>query len=245
MNVPSDDPRANALTAAIQRGECESLEQLLRASPELAAVRIFDKRGGSRTLLHIAADWPGHFPNGARTVGILIAAGADVNARVTNVDAKFSPETALHWAASSDDVAVLDALLDGGANIEADGAIFTNGTAMSDAVVFANWKAARRLLKRGATTTIWQAAALGLLSRVREFWSVEPIPDARTTTNALWHACSGGHLPVVEYLCERGANINWIGYDERTPYAVALERGDTPLAQWLRAKGARRAEELE
>ncbi len=245
MNLQSDDARAVALVNAIQRGEHESLQQQLRDCPDLASARIFDKRGCSRTPLLIAADWPGHFPNGARTVSILIAAGADVNARVTNVDPKHSPETALHWAASSDDVAVLGALLDGGANIEADGAIFTNGTAMSDAVVFANWKAARRLLARGATTTIWQAAGLGLLDRVREYWTSEPLPDARTTTNALWHACSGAQLPVVEFLCERGADMNWIGYDERTPYDIALERGDSGLTQWLRAKGARRADELK
>lgn len=244
MNIEADDPRGLALASAIQHGECESLQVLLRDGPELAAARIFDKPGCSRTLLHLAADWPGHFPNGARTVAILIAAGADVNARVTNVDPEYSPETALHWAASSDDVAVLDALLDGGANIEADGAIFTNGTAMSDAVVFANWNAARRLLARGATTTIWQAAGLGLLDRVRAYWTSEPIPDARTTTNALWHACSGAHLPVVEYLCERGADINWIGYDERTPYDIAVERGNDTLSTWLRAQGAKRADEL-
>ncbi len=73
-----------------------------------------------------------------------------------------------HWAASSDDVEVLDALLEGGADIETPGAVFTGGTAMSDAVVFAQWKAARRLLERGAKTTFWQAAGLGLLGRVRE-----------------------------------------------------------------------------
>lgn len=34
-------------------------------------------------------------------------------------------ETPLHWAASNDDVGVLDALLDGGADIEARGAVLT------------------------------------------------------------------------------------------------------------------------
>jgi len=66
------------------------------------------------------------------------------------------------------DVAVLDALLDGGADIEAPGAVFTGGTPMSDAVVFAQWKAARRLLERGACTTFSQAAALGLLATCPE-----------------------------------------------------------------------------
>ena len=59
-------------------------------------------------------------------------------------------ETPLHWAASSDDVAAINALLDNGADIEAPGAVFTSGTAMSDAVIFAQWRAARALLARGA-----------------------------------------------------------------------------------------------
>ena len=180
LSIQADDARAVALVAAIHSGDVETLQRLFRDNPDLATARIVDRRGVSRTLLHIVADWPGHFPNGPQTVAILVAAGADVNARVGHPGPHGSPETALHWAASSDDVGVLDALLDGGADIEAPGAVFTGGTPMSDAVVFAQWRAARRLLERGATTTIWQAAALGLLDRVRDFCSIEPPPVRRT-----------------------------------------------------------------
>ena len=107
---------------------------------------------------------------------MLVAAGAELNAAVVP-GVQESVETPLHWAASSDDVAVLDDLLDGGADIEAPGAVFTGGTAMTDAVVFAQWSAARRLLERGATTTIWQAAALGLLDRVRTQADSESLND--------------------------------------------------------------------
>src|SRR6185295_12207730 len=110
--------------------------------------RIVDARGAQRTLLHIAADWPGHFPNARAVVAVLARAGADPSAPLIGPHT----ETPLHWAASSDDVEVLDALLDHGADIEAPGAIFTGGTAISDAVIFAQWKAARRLLERGAKT---------------------------------------------------------------------------------------------
>src|SRR5204863_9776316 len=140
----------------------------------------------------------------------LIAAGADVNAQLIGPH----NETPLHWAASSDDVAVLDALLDGGADIEVPGAIFTNGPPMSDAVVFAQWKAARRLLERGAKTTIWQAAALGLLDRVEEYCAAQPPPSPDDITNALWHACRGGQRRTAEYLLARGANLNWIGWGQ-------------------------------
>jgi ankyrin repeat protein len=110
---------------------------------------------------------------------------------------------------------------------------------MSDAVVFAQWRAARRLLERGATTTQWQAAALGLLDRVRRLCASEPLPAAAQITNAFWHACRGGQRAVAEHLLECGAALNWIGHDRKTPLDVAREAGATDLVQWLRAKGAR------
>ena len=165
-SIPDRDPVAIELTSAIKTGDVARLNRLLVGAPWLATSRIAGADGLSRTLLHVVADWPGHFPNGGATVAALVAAGADASAPGIPRDPNGPRETPLHWAASSDDVAVLDALLDGGADIEATGAAFTGGTAMSDAVIFAQWKAARRLLERGATTTIWQAGALGLLDRV-------------------------------------------------------------------------------
>ncbi|MEP7272373.1 MAG: ankyrin repeat domain-containing protein [Acidobacteriota bacterium] len=139
---------------------------------------------------------------------------------------------------------MLDALLDGGANIEATGAVFTDGTAMSDAVVFAQWRAARRLVERGAQTTIWQAAALGLLDSVKSYCATSPQPSQRDITNAFWNACRGGQLQTAEYLLERGADLNWVGHDGHTPLRVAHESGHEELIAWLRAAGAKLAEEL-
>lgn len=240
-DLQSHDPRAVTLVASIQSGDTAALETQLDAAPDLAAAWIVDDRSVARTLLHVAADWPGHFPNAAKSVAILIAAGADLNAAVRHGTNGGSPETALHWAASSNDVSVLDALLDGGADIETPGAIFTGGTAMSDAVVFAQWRAARRLLERGASTTIWQAAALGIVARVQECCSETPAPSARDITNALWHACRGGQRAVAEYLLTRGADINWVGHDHKTPLDAAHDSGAVDLIEWLLAHGAQRA----
>ena len=211
--------------------------------PGLAAARIVDADGTSRTLLHVVADWPGHFPDGATTVAALVAAGADVNGALIHSDPHRFPETPLHWAASSDDVAVLDALVDAGADIEAPGAVFTGGTPMSDAVVFVQWRAARRLLERGARTTLWQAAGLGLLERVNAFCASSP-PSSDYITNAFWHACRGGQQETAEYLLARGANLNWIGHDRKTPLQVAEESGVNDLIDWIRGQGGKVAEAL-
>jgi ankyrin repeat protein len=92
----------------------------------------------SRTLLHVATDWTGHFPNGAETVAILIEAGADVNARFTGPHT----ETPLHWAASSNDIEVPNILLDAGAYIDASGGVIACGTPLDNAVAFGQWQAA-------------------------------------------------------------------------------------------------------
>ncbi len=238
LELQAHDPRAVGLVRSIQSGDDATLQATLQSEPELAAARIIDDRGVARTLLHVAADWPGHFPNGSAIVAVLIAAGAEVNAALRQGTA---PETALHAAASSDDVVVLDALLDGGADIEAPGAVFTGGTAMSDAVVFAQWRAARRLLERGATTTIWQAAALGVLPRVEECCAASPPPSAADITNALWHACRGGQRTIAEYLLARGAGLNWVGHDHKTPLDAAHDSGVADLIAMLVARGAQRA----
>jgi len=237
LNIPGDDTLAVAVISAIHEGEVDGLQRLLNENPGLATARIVDARGGSRTLLHIVADWPGHFPNGARTVTALIAAGAEVNAPFIARAPAAHAETPLHWAASSNDVAVLDALLDGGADIEASGAVFTGGAPMSDAVVFAQWQAARRLLERGARTTFPQAAALGLLDPVKEYCTSQPPPSAAEITNAFWNACRGGQRQTAEYLLVRGADLNWIGWDQRTPLDVAQESGANDLIEWLRNQG--------
>jgi ankyrin repeat protein len=202
----------------------------------VAHARLGDPESGqSRTLLHIVTDWPGKVPDAAAKIRVLVAAGADVNARFTGSHT----ETPLHWAASSDDIEALDALLDAGADIEADGAVIGGGTPMADAVAFGQWAAARRLLERGARTNLWQAAALGLADRVRDHLA-QAAPTREDLDNALWCAAHGGQRETAELLLERGADPAWVGHDELTA-AGAAERSNAPeLAAWLRQQAANR-----
>ena len=210
---------------AIQEGDLEALSRILAERPGLVHERV----DGPRTLLHVATDWPGHFPNAAATVRLLLERGADVYAPFIGADS----ETPLHWAASSNDVAVMDVLLDHGANIEAQGGVLGGGTPMADAVAFAQWNAARRLLEHGASTNLWQAAALGLMNRLGE------PTDPAEITKAFWCACHGGQRETAEYLLQRGADPNWIGYDKLTPLGAARRAGADKLVRWLSQMGAR------
>jgi uncharacterized protein len=194
----------------------------------------------SRTLLHAATDWPGHFPNVGAVIAALVAAGADVDARFAGSHA----ETPLHWAASSDDVEALDALLDAGADIEAPGAVLGGGPPLADAVGFGQWQAARRLAERGATTRLKDAAALGVMERVEASFSGDASPPPEVVTDAFWAACHAGQQAAAEYLHGRGANLNWIGWDDLTPLDIALQGDATDLVDWLRRHGAKTASEL-
>jgi ankyrin repeat protein len=86
-------------------------------------------------------------------------------------------ETPLHWAASCDDVAVLDALLDAGADIDAAGAVIGGGTPLADATAFKQWRVAHRLVERGAQVTLSDAATLGLSDRLEAMFAAEDAPD--------------------------------------------------------------------
>ena len=142
-------------------------------------------------------------------------------------------------ATTPNDVLVLAALLDHGADIEAPGAVIAGGTPLADAVAFAQWQAAHRLIERGAKTTLGQAAALGLIHRVQEHFATEALPAPEEVTRAFWSACHGKQRETAEYLFGRGADINWIGWDNLTPIQAASRSGAGELVEWLRSKGAK------
>jgi len=232
------EPLAADTVEVIRTGNTARLKQLLAEHPELVVSRIADLRGGMRSLLHVATDWPGHFPNVAETITTLIEAGADVNAAFVGRHA----ETPLHWAASSDDVDALDALLGAGANIEAAGGVIGGGTPMDDAVAFGQWQAARRLVERGARTRLWHSAALGLTERLHAYFTSGIIPEPDHITEAFWQACHGGQKEAAEILLAKGADINWVGYQDQRPLDIARQVQADELVEWLIEHGAKPAQ---
>jgi hypothetical protein len=77
--MQANERRASRAIEAIQTGDLEALGRLLEDHPDLATARIARRPGRTLTLLHVGADWPGHFPNGSTTIARLIEAGAAVN----------------------------------------------------------------------------------------------------------------------------------------------------------------------
>jgi ankyrin repeat protein len=238
--MTTDSNIVDAITA-IRTGDLATLQRLLTDNPGLAASRLGGIAKG-RTPLHVVADWPGYFPNGPQVVRMLIEAGADPNARGSDQPGS---ETPLHWAASSDDVDVACALIDGGANVEApDGSI---GTPLDNAIGYGCWHVARLLVQRGAKVDkLWHASALGILDRLEDLLRGQAGAECEAVSQAFWHACAARQRRAAELLLNRGADLNWVPvYAKGTPVDAASGRGTRQdnVIKWLRDRGAQSSED--
>ena len=222
--IPGDDPVAVELLLAVRVGDVEAIQRLLRNDPSLVSARLVAKDGGTRTPSHLVTDWPGYFPNGPQIVQLLIDAGADPNARTTGRPGVTDPgETPLHWAASSDDVDVAEALIERGADIEApDGSI---GTPLDNAVGYGCWHVARLLVTHGATVDkAWQASALGMLAASkRSLETTRRRSTCRKRSGMPARAASAARRSI----CCREARISTGSRTTRTAHRL------TPPAGWV------------
>ncbi|UNI14255.1 hypothetical protein JDV02_000902 [Purpureocillium takamizusanense] len=242
--VDKEDKRVAPAIAALRAGDVDALTACLTADPALASVHVGSPTE-ARTLLHILADWPGYLPQAPDTARALIAAGADVNAPFIG-DAH--SETPLHWAASNDDVALLDTLLDAGADIDAPGGVIAE-TPLADARAFMQLKTAHRLVERGARVTLQDAATLGLQDRVEEAVPGSPAgrPSQEDINCALWNACHGGQLKTAQYLHSHGGAeaVNFVPpWEKLTPLDAARRTGAADVTFWLESLGAQALESL-
>jgi uncharacterized protein len=230
--LPDSDRAAFELLRAVKRGDAAQLTRILAADPGLATSWI-----NGCTPLHHFADAPGHRPNAVAVVRALLAAGADLNAHVRD---SWHHETPLHWAASNDDVGLIDALLDAGADIEHPGSSIDGGPPVQSALGYAQWGAVRRLRERGAETGLPHAAVLGLTETVSALVETsQPPPSRDDTSAAFWNACRAGQLSVARYLLAHGAELDWPApWDGSTPLDAAAAAQQRETAAWLRGSGA-------
>ncbi len=249
--------RFQSAVSAVIRGDVEALAELLDQTPELATMRYAYEGQNDELLIRVAVDYPGHWSRVVQTLQLLIDRGADVNAR-------FGPdhtgETPLHHAASSDDVAALDFLLDHGADIDAVGAVIGNGTPLVDAVIFRQLKCAQRLLERGASFDLALAAGAGRLDLVKTFFKPDgsfhnphgDMPHRDSTSDpagelkmAVCVAGINGQRDCIAYLLDRGAPLNPLSVVGTTPLDELNMAGHDDCAAWLRSLGAKTSEQVK
>jgi uncharacterized protein len=170
----------------------------------------------------------------------------------------------IHWATMTRQLAVIDELLERGADIEArrfDGARplhLTNGDYtyrgwrdVPDDVTTKPREVYAHLVARGACVDVWMAAYTGDLDRVRALLDAEPgLANLTNEYNsyyagcgsALQNAAAGGHREIVELLLERGADPDLpeegIAPNGRALYS-AVYNGHHEIAELLLERGAR------
>ena len=226
----ADAARVREFTTAVTTGDVAALRALLATDPGLATSLI-----NARTPLHVFADAPGHRPNPGGVVSALADAGADLDAHAVGM---WHHETPLHWAASNDDVELVDALLDAGADIEHPGSSIGGGPPAESALGYARWKALRRLYERGAAMNLSRAAALGLMPLVTEL-ATATAPDGEELALAFWNACRAGRLEAARYLAAQGADITWRApWSGETPLDAARAKHERAIVAWLVESGA-------
>ncbi len=232
------------LARAIVAGDGERVAEMLAAEPALASAVV-----NARSMLHHATDWPGHRPNVGATIGLLVRAGADPNATFLHPTSPGVAEQPLHWAASSNDIDAISALLAAGADIDAVGGIFGGCTPFEEAIIFEQFDAAKLLLlKRGALNYLPGAAALGRDDLIQDFFDPNgelrldvgilpnwPGDTTRQTIldRAFQFACRSGHLAIARLLLDRGADAEAISPAGTSARYEAATHGHDDVVAWV------------
>lgn len=138
--VPDADVQGlTALHEAVRRGEAEAARLLLDYGADVNATT-----NDLREPLFLAV-----LSRKANVIKLLLDRGAEPDSFFTE-----DPPTALHLAAHNGDVDAMEALLDGGANV--DPRDFEGATPLFRAVQSGNLDAVELLLQRGANTRTWR-----------------------------------------------------------------------------------------
>jgi WD40 repeat protein len=214
---------------AIVTGDAVRLGALLKAHPELARAR--STRDHHSTLLHyVSANGVEDFrqitpANIVALTRLLLDAGADVNAASAAYGGGSTAlglvATSIHPEQAGVQIELLETLLAHGATIEGEQAGNDHGVVIG---CLANGQpaAARFFADRGAPLNIVEAAGVGRLDRVREFFDEHGQPLASVAPDqidsALQYARWYDRADVVTFLLDRGARAEMA--DDDAPVVV-------------------------
>ncbi len=237
--VPADpDSAVTELLAAASRGDASRVEAVLAAHPDIVnrAARL-EGHEGRRTALHHAVGCASE-----AVVDVLLARGADPNIRDEGDNA-----FPLHFAAEKGHLQLVRKLLDHGADPEGAGDFHGLGV-LGWAVCFDyahHPQVAELLLARGAPHTVFTAVALGDLAALRRLVAANPgelnrVMDATNRKRRPLHLAIVKRQPAaLALLLELGADPEQEDAAGLTPLDLAALRGERPMAEQLRKRGAR------
>jgi len=228
--------RFEAAADAIVNGDVATLKRLLREDQELIRARSTLEHGA--TLLHYvsANGVEGYRQKTPRNIveitDILLRAGAEVDATADvyggGCTALGLAATSVHPEAAGVQEALLEKLLDYGANIDQLSGGGRGGSIIISCLANGRPKAAEFLASRGARLDFAGAAALGRLDIVKT-----SSPSDRELQEGFRYACGYGRKSVVEFLLEKGVDLAAHGGDGQTPLHWAVIGGQLEIVKVL------------
>jgi hypothetical protein len=243
-----------AAVSAIVTGDAATLKGLLRERPQLIRARSTREHGA--TLLHyVSANGVEGYrqlspSNIAAITEILLAAGAEVDA---TADVYEGECTALGLVATSGppsvagvQLEVIDVLLKHGARMDRPGSVGHRDALVRGCLSNGQPKAAEYLASRGAPLDLPEAAGLGRLDVVKRLFDahgkLNPNTTKAQTADGFALACAYGRANVVEFLLERGMEVDTElkGHGQgHTGLHVASFHGHLDVVNTLLRHGAR------
>jgi ankyrin repeat protein len=209
-----------AAAEAVVAGDIPTLDRLLHERPSL--IRARSTREHRATLLHYAAangveNYRQETPHNAVAVArALLAAGAEVDSEAEMYGGGCTPlglvATSIHPERAGVQNALMQILIDHGAQIDRPSAAGNNHSFVAGCLANGRGPAAEYLASHGALLDLEDAAGIGRLDLVKEYFDADgrlkPPATMKQLEAAFGWACEYGRTDVVAFLLEHGMPID-------------------------------------
>ncbi len=245
-----DLPRFEQAADAIVSGDVPTLERLLRGDPSLISSR--SQRAHNATLLHYVAangieDFRQKTPKNIGDITrLLLEAGAEVDAESKAYGGASTTlglaATSVHPERAGVQEALLQVLLDHGAQIDKPAAGGNRHSILEGCLWNGRGRAAAFLASRGAQLNLETAAGTGRIDVVRSFFSekgdLNPVVKKEQFQRGFLWACEYGHPHVAEFLLDRGADLRDQAGTRESALHWAVVGGQISILNLLLERGA-------
>ena len=173
----------------------------------------------------------------------LLDAGADVNVR--NADKQRLQYTPLHWAAYYGHLEIAEILISRGADLDAEDPDYS--TPLYLAAEEGHPKVVEFLISKGAEVNV-KSSRSGYTPLHRAAWGPVAMRkhlgagEAGIVSEA---ELNENYLGIVGMLLEKGAKVDVLDNDGKTPLDQAIRNGEKEIVDLLRKHGAKTGEELK